>query len=199
MGLLSLSIVSLLLQYRYWVIFPVAIIEGPMLMVLCGFFYRLGYFDFLPLYSILFFGDFIGDIAWYGVGRFGAQPLVIRYGKFFSLTEEVHQNIAERFRNNDKKILFISKITMGFGFALATLITAGMSRVPFKRFAAINFLGGLIWTATLLLVGYLFGNFYYMIDRKFQLASIVFLVILLAAALYGLSRYLRNHYASKRP
>ena len=63
------------------------------------------------------------------------------------------------FHKHQDKILFISKITMGFGFAVATLFTAGLVKIPFKKYAMFNFLGGFVWTGFLLAVGILLATF----------------------------------------
>ena len=52
---------------------------------------------------------------------------------------------------------------MGFGFAVVTLMVAGMLKVSFKRYVVINLFGGFIWTAMLLVIGYFFGNIYTLI------------------------------------
>ena len=62
---------------------------------------------------------------------------------------------------------------MGFGFAIATLITAGMLKVPFVRYFTINFLGGLIWIYGLMLIGYYFGNIVLLVPRELQIVVAV--------------------------
>src|ERR1051326_67230 len=111
---------------KYALVFAGCIVEGPIVMLTSGFLYRLGQFEILPLYFSLMAGDFAADLGWYAVGRFGARTIVNRFGKFLNLTPQVLAKIQKRFHKYQDRILFISKITMGFGFALATLIVAGM-------------------------------------------------------------------------
>ena len=79
---------------------------------------------------------------------------------------------------------------MGFGFALVTLITAGMAKVPFKKYMLLNVSGQLIWTGVLLSVGYLFGNIYTTIDKGFRDVAIIGIGILVVLLIYGLGRFL---------
>lgn len=79
--------------------------------------------------------------------------------------------------------LVISKLTMGFGLALATLTVAGMLRVPFWRYAVINLVCGFIWTLFLFGVGYFFGNVYELIPGYLK---IVFAVLSFAAFFFGI-------------
>lgn len=175
---------------RYAVVFVLCIVEGPVVMMTSGFLLRLGQFQIVPLYFSLMAGDFTADLVWYAIGRFGAWPLINRFGKFFNITPEIIVKIEKRFKTYQNKILFISKITMGFGFALATLIVAGLLRVDFKKYAILNLLGGFIWTAFLLVVGYFFGNLYDIVARPLKAVFIVTVIIIVTYSLWAINRYL---------
>jgi membrane protein DedA with SNARE-associated domain len=146
-------------QYRYLIILPIAIIEGPIITVICGFLCAQGQFDLLPIYLVVMLGDLIGDVLWYYLGyRFGYR-FVQKYGGRFGLTEKKIEEVKEKFHEHKNSILFLSKITNGLGLALVVLFTAGLSKIPFKRYMVINFTGQLIWSGILLVIGYEFGNF----------------------------------------
>ncbi len=155
-------------------------------MVASGFLYKLGGFEFLPMYVALVSGDFAADIGWYFVGRYGGRPLILRWGHVFGITNEAILKIQERFHKYNEKILIISKLTMGFGFALVTLLVAGMLHVPFKNYVILNLIGGFIWTGLLITVGYFFGNIYASITGPekiiFALVSLVGVVVVLKLA-----------------
>ena len=175
---------------KYALVFIGCIVEGPIVMITSGFLYRLGQFEIFPLYLSLMAGDFTADVVWYLVGRFGAGPLVNRFGKFLNITPEIIEKIEKRFKTYQDKILFISKITMGFGFALATLIVAGILKVNFKKYALLNLFGGFIWTAFLLVVGYFFGNIYFAIARPLRIAFVILSVGLVIFTMWAINRYL---------
>src|SRR4051812_33199865 len=103
---------------RYALVFVGCIVEGPIVMVTSGFLLRAAQFQLVPLYFTLMAGDFAADLGWYAVGRFGARKLINRFGHWFNITPEIITKIEKRFHTYQDKILFISKITMGFGFAL---------------------------------------------------------------------------------
>ena len=81
---------------------------------------------------------------------------------------------------------------MGFGFAVATLFTAGLVKVDFKKYALFNFLGGFIWTGFLLAAGYFFGNLYAYLNTGFKVVFIIALAAFISAALYGGGRYFKK-------
>ncbi len=174
---------------KYAILFFGALIEGPLFMMGAGLLYHLGQVHFWPAYLLLVLGDFCGDIAWYCVGYFGARPAIVRWGKFLSITPPVIDAVERQFHRFDTWILVISKLTMGFGFALTILMVAGMLRVSFWRYALINLVCGFAWTGFLFGVGYFFGNVYNDVPGPLRLVfgiggPIVTLVLLRVAAGY---------------
>ena len=193
------DVFNLIEEYKYLILFPATVINGPVVMVIAGFLYRLGSLTFLPTYFILMAADLVGDMLWYGVGHFGARRFIIRHGRFLSITEEAFEKLSAGFRKHQNLILLVSKMTMGFGFALATLTVAGAARVPFKKYMLLNFLGGFVWTGFLLLVGFIFGHLYAIIEEGFKASFLVFVAVLFAAMLYGFSRFMRERFLSAKP
>jgi membrane protein DedA with SNARE-associated domain len=185
---------SLLAAYRYPFAFLGTFVEGPLAMIGGGMLVRLGQFDFLPLYLVLVLGDLSADILWYFLGRFAAKPFINKFGKFFGVTEETFEKMERIFLKHDTKILFISKITMGLGFAIATLMAAGAVRVNFKKFVALNLAGGLVWVAVLISAGFFFGDLYLKIADSFKAVFIGTLAITVIALMYGFASFIRKQY-----
>lgn len=179
---------------KYILLFIGTLFEGPVIMLSSGFLYKLGSFDFLPMYIALVFGDFTADIGWYCLGRFGTRDVLFKYGHFLGITRDVLEKVEERFRRYHLKILIISKLTMGFGFSLVVLIVAGMFKVPFKNYVILNLIGGFIWTAFLITIGYFLGNIYTMISGP---AKIIFILVAFLVVVFGI-RYTNNYLKTKK-
>jgi len=188
------NIVSWLLTYRYAIAYPLAIVEGPVLMMVSGFLVHLGFFYFWPIFLLTSAGDLTGDIIWYKIGEHGARTIIDKYGRFVNLTQENVERAEQFFHEHQGKILFISKITMGFGFALATLVAAGAMKIPFKKYMTINLLGQFIWTAFLMGIGYFLGNLYTLVDKSLRLAVLGAMIAIVGFAAYGFSRYMRKRF-----
>ncbi len=165
-----------------------------MVMLISGLLIRLGHLEFLPTYALLTLGDLTGDVLWYGAGFFWARPLVSRYGRWLSVSDELMDKLEDLFRKHQTKILFISRITMGFGFASVTLMAAGAAKVPIKRFIFINLLGGLIWVGVVLGVGYFLGNAYILIGKGLRDIFIFVVVVLVFLALYGFRKFMKSRF-----
>lgn len=189
---------ALLGTYRYPAAFFGSLIEGPLAMVGGGMLIRLGQFEFLPLYITLVLGDLVADVIWYLVGHYAAKPFIVRFGKFFGVTIESFIKMERVFLKHDTKILFISKVTMGLGFAIATLMAAGAVRVNFRKFVVLNLAGGIVWTAVLILAGYFFGELYLKIADGFKTVFVVTAGCTVVAVMFGFVRFMRTHYKSSQ-
>jgi len=191
--MLNLSLIlDQISYYKYLLVFLFSIIEGPVVMTFCGFLWRNEYFNFLPLYLVLMAGDLTADALWYSFGYFGGIKFIEKYGKFFNISEEKVLKFKNSFHNHQTKILFLSKITMGFGFALVVLIAAGISKVPFKKYITINFFGQIIWTLFLMFLGYFFGSIYLIIDKGLKIGFIIFMVLFVMFLMYGFNKYMQS-------
>ncbi len=177
---------------KYLLIFLGTVIEGPIVMFASGFFLRFGVFSLIPLYAALMAGDLVADACWYFIGSHFAGPFVLRFGKFFSLTPEKVDRLKKLIRKHDTAMLLGSKLTAGFGLALAMVIAAGASHVPFKKYMMLNAIGEFVVTGLLLAGGYYFGELYTYIDDSFKAIFVVGAVLALGLLAFGFSHYIRN-------
>lgn len=182
------SVQHWIVAYKYAIIFPITVFQGATAMMLFGFILRLGYLEFLPLYLTVLAADLTGDFLWYGIGYWWVKPLLKRHGRFFNLTEKRLEKIERMLHAHQKKILFISKTTLGFGVSNLTLMAAGAARIPLKVYALINLAGGVIWVGALIGIGYFFGNLYLQIARGFEVAAIIVFALLAFFAVHGIGR-----------
>lgn len=187
-----MEILTSLYAYRYLGIFLGTIIEGPVIMTAVGFLVGLGHFNFWLAYILMILGDLVGDIGWYYVGYFGAKKFIEKFGRFFGINDESMEKVKVLFQKHHNKILLLSKVTMGFGLAAPILVTAGISKVPIKKFIILNLIGGFIWTAFLMALGYFFGNIYLLVSEGLKVGFIALIVILISALLFGFSKFLRS-------
>ncbi len=188
-------LVQLSIEHSYLIYASIVILgflEGPFLSLFCGVLIRLGHLYVFPVYLSLMIGDLIGDALWYYLGlRFGHR-FVKRYGEYFSITSERIEKVTDIFHKYKKPILFVSKIGNGFGFALVTLFTAGMVRIPFGFYMFVNGLAQFVWTGLLLGAGYYFSNLYLTIDSVLGKMSIIAFAIAVVVAFLGFRKYLQK-------
>ncbi|MFA5172858.1 MAG: VTT domain-containing protein [Candidatus Paceibacterota bacterium] len=154
--------VALIIQYKYLILFPLVIAEGPILTVICGFFITSGFLNFFPTFLIVIVGDIIGDSFYYSLGRWSGKYLD-KLKKIFKITEENFLKAKSYFNTHHKKALFFSKLLHGLGFT--GLIAAGNLKVPYRRFFITCFSITLIQSSVFFTIGLLFGNAYLEIGK----------------------------------
>ncbi len=176
----------------YAVIFVFNYAIGPWLAMICGALARLGYINIFYAYIVFMMSDLVGDAIWYRIGRQYGMRFVRRFGKFFSVTEVSTAKVGEIYHRYKYSILFLSKISNGFGLSIAVLMTAGLVRIPFYRYMAVNLAGQFIWSGLLLSSGYFFEHLYVEFNDMLSRMAIVAVFILLILAFWGYSNYLKN-------
>ena len=152
-----------LIKYGYVILFPLAIIEGPVLTLFCGFLVTLGYFNPWIVYAIMLVGDSVGDTLQYVLGRAGG-PLVFKYiAPYFGATPEKIEKSKEYFHSRRNRAIFFSKLIHGIGSA--GLMAAGSLHIPYKKYIGICFVISLFQSAVLLSIGILAGHTYLQLAR----------------------------------
>lgn len=189
---LVLYSLTLAAKVKYPLIFVGTLIEGPIIMVASGFFLRFGVFELVPIFLTLLIGDLVADIGWYYIGYYFAEPLIHKHGKFLGVTPEVFERVKNVMEKYQTAILLGSKVTIGFGLALATVITAGVIRIPIRKYLILNLIGETVLVAVLLSLGYFFGQLYTSIADSFKIVFTIAGIVFLSVVVFGFSRYMRT-------
>jgi membrane protein DedA with SNARE-associated domain len=187
-----MDLLHIITKFGYPSIFLITIVEGPIITVIGGFLASLGIFKFLVVYLMVVTGDMCGDILWYGLGYFGRERFIRRYGHYFGITEAHEKSLERYFNNHSGKTIFLAKITHAIG--LPFIIAAGLSRVSFKKFFLISLLATLPKSLVFLLAGYYLGSSYQNIDRLLTQFTIA---VIFAVGLLGLLFYLKSRFKDR--
>ena len=189
------TLLALVLTYRYSILVPIALLAGFPTGLVVGVAIRLGYLALIPAYACIMAGELIGDISWYVVGYYWGESFAHRYGKYVGVSDKSIDRAKALFQKYDQRILFSSKLTTGFGFAIPILFTAGLSRMSFWRYMRANVFGQFLWSGGLIAVGYFFGDFYLRVDTVFEKVSTISLFLILLLFFFGFARYASNRFA----
>jgi len=189
----ALTVISWLAQYRYAILFPLVVIEGPIVTVLAGFLASLGQLNLFICFPLILVGDVLGDLFMYAQGRWGGKPAVARWGHHFGIKPEMIVRLEEHFKNHPGKTLLFGKISHFFGGPV--LIAAGMARMPLSEFLWFNVLGTIPKSLILLFVGFYFGQAYVKLDKFFTFAgwAAATLIVLCAIAYFVISKVSKKY------
>lgn len=190
LGTFSLAGLIVFLQSsKYVLLFIGCFVEGTAVMMIGGFLWHIGQTEFLPTFLALFAADILSDTMWYVFGYFGARNAVRKWGHLVNITQATVDKVEKRFQRYHTRVLVISKLSMGLGFAVATLTVAGMLRVPFRRFLAINVICGVVWITAVMFAGYYLGNVYETIPQEYKVAFAVSMLAIVGAAIHLITKY----------
>ena len=169
-----------LLVYKYYILFPLAIFEGPIVTVIAGFFVATGFLNVFLIYIIVILADFLGDTLLYLLGRQG-NSFIVKHGAKIGLTAQKLRQADDCYKNNSKKTVVMSKIFHGIG--IIGLISAGILHINFKHYIRLCILVSFVQTAAFLIVGFLFGHAYLRIAEYLDyFAAFISALALLAIA-----------------
>lgn len=135
------QIIFLLTAHKYLFLFPVVVVEGPIITVIAGFLSSLGPLNIFIAYAVVVVGDIVGDIMYYALGYYGRQRFINRWGRFLGITLERVERLEKHFEKHSGRTLIIGKLSHGVGAVV--LVAAGIARVPFRKFVWYNFIPSL--------------------------------------------------------
>lgn len=185
------TIVAWLLRYKYAVLFPIAVVEGPIITVIGGFLAAHQYLNIFAVYVIVVIADMAGDWAYYLIGQYGGAPFLKRWGKYLGVATVDVEKLRGHFSAHAGKTLVLAKITQVA--SAPVLVAGGMVKMPLHRFLGFVFLGELPKTLILLLVGYYFGAAYQRINNYFDYATLItlgiFIVLVIAYRVWAKCRH----------
>jgi len=183
---------------KYPLISVGAFAEGPVIMIATGFLLKHHLLKLFPLVIALVVGDLLGDVLWYCVGRYGAEPIMRKYGTWLGFTPTMFEKLKGLFLNHHKNILLVSKVTLGFGLAKGVLMAAGAAHVSFKKFLILNTLGELFLITVLLSLGYFFGNMYTLVSNPHKLGFLVIIIGLVVVGLFFATRKMKQKFLASK-
>ncbi len=187
MGIETLT--ALILHYKYAFIFISAPFVGPIVTLLSGALLRLGTLELIPTLIALMASELLADVLWYALGARYGERFGLRFGKHFGITHERIVAVRAAYHRYHDSIILISKLTAGFGIAPAIFFTAGLSRVPFRRYMLMNVIGQVIWSPVMLAIGYYLGEGYLKVDDVLGKLAYIGTALLVVAGLLALGHY----------
>ncbi len=179
------AVVEWLLIYGYGIMFFGMLVEGPVITAAAGFAAGLGYFDLGIVYMLSVLGDIIPDFMFYGVGYWGRETVVKKYGKYIGVTSELFLKTEGLLSRNFVKSLVLFKLAPII--SLPGIVIAGIMKMPAKKFLAIDLVFTFFNSLLFMGLGLYFGKMFETIMYYIKNAQWAFLaiVVIAAAAYYG--------------
>ena len=149
-------ITETLLQYRYWILIPLSLIEGPVVAFVAGTLAAVGYFNIYFLAGLFFVRDIGLDGIYYAMGHFGAKTAFVkRMLAKLGITPDHLEQVRVLWEKKPFWTMFVGKLS--YGIASAFIVVAGTVRMPLRLFFKYGSIVAVLQYGTLLLLGYYLG------------------------------------------
>ena len=182
------QVVALVDQYKYLILLPFTVFEGPIATVIGGFLASIGVLNFFGVFAISLLGDFLGDSMWWAIGRSSRGRFLSRILHRMGMSKDRFLRVESHFRNNGAKTLFIGKFI--YGLETVTLAAAGAAKVPYWRFTFYTVLPSIPKSFFFTVIGYYFGHAYLTISRYLDNAALLIgIVVPILIALFIVYRF----------
>lgn len=180
------ELVNLLLQYKYLIIFPIVMFEGPITTIVVGFLSSLGYFNFGFTYLLVAIADLASDALYYALGRWGRKNFIERWGHYVGITIPRIEKLESHFSKHGGKMLIFGKIADPLSSTIQT--AAGMVKMPLREYIWYNVAATFPKSLILISIGFYFGEALTQINFYRQLigiaASILGIAVLIVYFVY---------------
>lgn len=184
-------------SYGYLALLPLFIIEGPVTGIASGVLISVGALKLLPVFVLYVLGTYISDSILYYLSRDGEKYLrKVSLGR--KAIEQVHRIVdnasdewKQKFKDNYFSLMVFARLAPVNLVSEFVVLTAGVLKIPTRKFYAPVLISQPIWSALIISIGYFFGDVIADPKKIFTDASIVFVVGVCLFFLYR--RYMHQY------
>ncbi len=189
-------IVNLISQMGYPGIFVLMILEGMLLpipsevvMLFGGYLVyegKLTAFLGIPGWVVLLFvgsfGNLIGALIAFYIGKYGGRPAIVKYGRYVLLDEKSVDRITLWFHKYGEISVFLTRLVPIFRTFIS--IPAGIARMNVSKFSLYTITGMFIWDALLIYFGISLGPGWRSLLVDFDRYTYVVIAVIIALLIY---------------
>ncbi len=156
-------------------------LPSEMILPLAGFMVADGRIDLWLANVAVAIGSLLGSSLAYVVGYYGGRPFILKYGKYFFVSEEHFYKAEHTFNKYGVAAVFFGRLLP----VIRTFISlpAGIARMDYKKFILYSLAGMLPWNFILIFLGYKLGANYETIVRpvfkRFEYVVIIAIVLVI--------------------
>lgn len=171
-------------EFRYWLLFPAVVVEGPIATIIAGLLAAHGELSFWISYLVVVAADTLADLGYYAIGFFGQANISEKFKNRLGITDQKLADLEAGFHTRGGQAFLAGKVFHGPG--VAVLVAAGASRFSVSKFLLFNMSITIVKSLLLLLVGFYFGEALGLFQRFLDVSSLILLgvAIIIGVALY---------------
>lgn len=137
------------------------------------------------------FGSVAGALLNYYLAIHFGRKFILKYGKYFFITEETLDKLESFFTKHGELSTFNGRLIPGIRQLIS--LPAGLARMNVAKFSFYTALGAGIWVIVLVLIGYLLGSNEALVSEYLRSATLIVLVCVVLITLFYIIRHKSRH------
>ena len=172
-------------------------LPSELVLPLGGFMVADGRLTLLGANIAVTIGSLLGSVVAYVVGLYGGRTFILKYGKYFFMSEDNFYKAEETFNKHGVKTVFLGRLLP----VIRTFISlpAGITKMNFFKFIVYSILGMFPWNFALIFLGYKFSENYEVLVRpifkRFEHIVITVMVVIIVVVSF---LYIRKKFRNKK-
>ena len=176
--------------WNYFLFAALVAVEGPIATLLGAAAAGAGYMQADWVFVAASAGNLLADTFWYLLGYAGHSEWIVRYGGWLGVRPGHLERMEQGVREHTVKLLLAAKLTAGL--MIPSLIAAGLARVPWRRWFLPIFVGEMIWTGVLFLIGFQGIQALSRVERWLQIVALGGIILVFLFILRFMRRFFRE-------
>ena len=177
-------------NWNYVILAVLVAVEGPIATLLGAAAASAGLLHIKYVFFAASAGNLTADTLWYSLGYAGKLEWLLHYGRWFGVRRRHLERLQDGMHNHAPKILLLAKLTAGF--VIPSLIAAGLAKVPWKKWFPFIATGEMIWTGSLVLIGYYATETIKQIEHDVRYVGLTASILFILMILWLVRRALRK-------
>jgi membrane protein DedA with SNARE-associated domain len=176
----------IILAYRYWILIPLAILEGPSVAFVTAALAARGYFNPYVAFWIFIVKDVVVDGVYYYVGQFNAtRRLTSAWLAKAHMTSNI-ERLRAQWDRHAWRMISVGKFCWGLGPAI--LATAGIIGLPASTFFVYVASIALLQYSIVFMLGYTFGHALATVSMALRTVQIIVAMTVIIAVIFARRR-----------
>jgi membrane protein DedA with SNARE-associated domain len=138
--------------WTYFLLAFLVLIEGPIAVLAASAAASAGLMRPGWVFLSAAVGNLTADTLWWLLGYAGKPEWIHGIGRRLKIRESLIEHLQRSMVKHATRLMVVSKLTLSF--SIPTLIAAGLLRIPWRRWFPWFVLAELLWTGSLVLLGY---------------------------------------------
>jgi len=181
--------------WTYVLLAVLVAVEGPIATLLGAVAASAGLMKPGWVFTAAAIGNLTADSLWYMLGYLGKVDWLLHFGKKLGIHADILSKLETEMHKHAARILFVAKLTLSM--MIPALVAAGLVKAPWRRWFPAIFTGEMLWTGSLLLIGFYTTEAIKRVEMSVEYAALAGAFIFVMFMIIVGRRIVKQHYRSE--